>query len=42
MFLLGVRLIDLAILASMGSLWVFGALFIVVLYRWILNFERDQ
>ena len=41
MLLLGMRLIDLAIFGTLGSLWVGGALFIFVLYRWVIRFERD-
>jgi hypothetical protein len=37
--LLAVRLIDLAIFGSLGVLWIGGATFIVLLYRWILRFE---
>ncbi len=40
MVLLAVRLIDLAIFGSLGGLWLGGVLFIVVLYRWILRYER--
>jgi hypothetical protein len=42
MTLLAVRLIDLAIFGSLGGLWLGGAAFIVVLYRWILRFERGD
>lgn len=35
MSLLAVRAIDLAIFGTLGALWVGGAVFIVVLYRWI-------
>lgn len=42
MTLLAVRLIDLAIFGSLGGLWIGGAIFIVVLYRWILRFERGD
>ena len=42
MALIAVRLIDLAIFASLGTLWIGGAIFIVVLYRWILRFERER
>jgi hypothetical protein len=42
MTLLAVRALDLAIFATMGSLWVGGAIFIVVLYRWIVRFERGD
>ncbi|MEM9461293.1 MAG: hypothetical protein AAGF11_44425 [Myxococcota bacterium] len=41
MTLLAVRLIDLAIFGSLGALWIGGAVFIVVLYRWILRFEAS-
>lgn len=41
MTLLAVRLIDLAIFGSLGGLWIGGAIFIVVLYRWILRFEAE-
>ncbi len=37
-----VRPIDVAIFATLGLLWIFGGLFIVVLYRWIRRFEREQ
>jgi hypothetical protein len=40
--LLAVRLIDLAIFGSLGALWIGGATFIVLLYRWILRFERGE
>jgi hypothetical protein len=40
--LLAIRLIDLAIFGSLGALWIGGATFIVVLYRWILRFERGD
>ncbi|MCA9708003.1 MAG: hypothetical protein KDK70_19275 [Myxococcales bacterium] len=42
MTLLAVRLIDLAIFGSLGALWIGGAVFIVVLYRWILRFEAES
>jgi hypothetical protein len=42
MALLAVRLIDLAIFASLGGLWIGGGVFIVLLYRWILRFERGD
>lgn len=35
-----VRPIDLAIFFSLGTLWIFGATFIVLLYRWIIRFEK--
>lgn len=37
--LLAVRFIDLAIFGSLGTLWIAGAVFIFLLYRWILHFE---
>lgn len=40
MFLLAVRAIDVAIFGTLGGLWVGGAIFILVLYRWIARFER--
>jgi hypothetical protein len=40
--LLAVRLIDLAIFGSLGALWIGGATFIWLLYRWILRFERGN
>jgi hypothetical protein len=40
--LLAVRLIDLAIFGSLGALWIGGATFIWLLYRWILRFERGH
>jgi hypothetical protein len=42
MTLLAVRLIDLAIFGSLGALWIGGATFIWLLYRWILRFERGR
>lgn len=40
MLLLAVRAIDVAIFGTLGGLWVGGAVFIIVLYRWIARFER--
>lgn len=40
--LIAVRPIDLAILGTLGALWLGGALFIFVLYRWIIRYERAQ
>ena len=40
MLLLGMRLIDLAIFGTLGSLWVGGAVFIFFLWRWVIRFER--
>jgi len=40
--LLAVRLIDLAIFGSLGALWIGGATFIWLLYRWILRLERGD
>lgn len=42
MTLLAVRLIDFAIFGSLGGLWIGGAIFIVLLYRWVLRFERGE
>lgn len=42
MCMLAVRLIDLAIFGSLGVLWIGGATFIVLLYRWILRLERGN
>jgi len=42
MGLLAVRAIDLAIFGTLGGLWVFGAAFIYVLYRWIARYEREN
>ena len=39
--LLAVRFIDLAIFGSLGTLWIAGATFIFLLYRWIIRFEAD-
>lgn len=36
------RPIDVAIFGTLGLLWIFGALFIVALYRWIRRFEHEQ
>ncbi len=41
MTLLAVRFIDVAIFGTLGALWIGGFVFIVVLYRWIMRFERD-
>lgn len=41
MVLLAVRAIDVAIFGTLGGLWIGGAVFIVLLYRWILRFERS-
>jgi hypothetical protein len=37
MTLLALRAIDVAIFGTLGALWVGGAVFIVVLYRWIVR-----
>ena len=42
MGLLAVRAIDLAIFGTLGGLWLFGATFIYVLYRWIARYEREN
>ncbi|MBX7080532.1 MAG: hypothetical protein K1X88_15140 [Nannocystaceae bacterium] len=42
MTLLAVRAIDVAIFGTLGGLWIGGAIFIVVLYRWIIRFERNN
>lgn len=42
MVLVAVRLIDVAIFGSLGGLWIGGAVFIAVLYRWLFRFEREQ
>lgn len=39
---IAVRPIDLAIFATLGLLWIGGAMFIVALYRWIRRYEREQ
>jgi hypothetical protein len=41
-FLIAVRPIDVAILGTLGALWLGGALFIYVLYRWIIRYERAE
>lgn len=40
--LVAIRFIDVAIFGSLGTLWVGGFIFIVVLYRWLLRYEREQ
>ena len=40
--LVAIRLIDVAIFGSLGTLWVGGFIFIVVLYRWLLRYEREH
>ena len=42
MFLLAIRGIDLAIFATMGTLWVVGALVIYFVWRWVIRQERAQ
>ncbi len=42
MVLLAARAIDFAIFGTLGGLWIGGAVFIVVLYRWILRRERAE
>jgi hypothetical protein len=37
-----VRSIDFAIFGSLGTLWVAGLWFTVLLYRWILKSERES
>ncbi len=40
--LIAARPIDFAIFGTLGSLWLGGSVFIVLLYRWIFRFERQQ
>jgi hypothetical protein len=40
--LLAIRFIDIAIAFSMGGLWVLGAGFVYLLYRWIGRFEAQE
>ena len=40
-FIAAPRLIDLAIFVTLGGLWIFGAVFIVTLYRWLARYERE-
>lgn len=40
MFLLAIRVIDVAIFGTLGGLWLGGGVFILVLYRWIARSER--
>lgn len=40
--LLAVRPIDLAIFGTMGALWLGGALFIVLVWRWVIRYERES
>lgn len=42
MALAAIRLIDLAIFGTLGTLWIGGLLFIVALYRWIRRYEHAQ
>lgn len=39
--LLAARPIDFAIFFTMGGLWLFGAIFIVLVWRWILRFDAN-
>lgn len=36
------RAIDFAIFASLGGLWLVGAVFIYLVWRWVIRFERTQ
>lgn len=36
----GMRFVDVAIFLSMGGLWVLGATFIVLVWRWVIRYER--
>jgi hypothetical protein len=40
--LLAARPIDFAIFGTLGALWFGGAVFIVLLFRWIARFERAR
>lgn len=42
MTLLAARPVDFAIFFTMGGLWLFGAVFIVLVWRWFLRFERRE
>jgi hypothetical protein len=39
--LVAVRPIDLAIFASLGGLWIMGALFVYWVWRWVIRYERS-
>ncbi len=38
----GVQLVDLGIFFSMGALWLLGATFIVLVWRWVIRYEREN
>ncbi len=42
MLLLGMRLLDFAIFGTLGTLWLGGAVFVVLLWRWVIRFERGD
>lgn len=38
----GIQLVDVGIFFSMGALWVLGATFIVLVWRWVIRYEREN
>jgi hypothetical protein len=41
MGLIAVRAIDVAIFGSLGALWGLGAVFIYLVWRWVIRYERS-
>ncbi len=42
MSLLALRPLDLAIFGTMGGLWIFGAAFIVFVWRWAIRTQAER
>lgn len=36
------RAIDFAIFGTLGALWTFGAVFIWLVWRWVIRYERSR
>jgi hypothetical protein len=42
MTLLALRLVDVAIFGTLGTLWIGGATFVFLLWRWVIVRERAE
>jgi hypothetical protein len=42
MGLIAMRAIDLAIFGTLGTLWAVGAVFIYLVWRWVIRYERSR
>jgi hypothetical protein len=42
MGLIATRAIDYAIFGTLGTLWAVGAVFIYLVWRWVIRYERSR